>query len=179
MKSLIFSCLKINGWSLERTVNDFLALAENTLTNNVTLTGFFNHWHVSFLWLLVFDLAYAEYSKATICIMVEFKTGIKLGLGIKCDVEKIYPFFHFGFHCHESIQRFLWDFSQGGDRVFFWRKSILKIDGICSRSSIFHACILLFFYDMYVLDRIKLLHPTCIYKFTCFSAYCCERVNHT
>lgn len=77
------------------------------LTNSVTLTGFFNHWHVSFLQLLVFDLVCAGYNKAMIYIMAEFKTGIKLGLGIKCGAEKNQQSFHLSSHCHEIIQRFL------------------------------------------------------------------------
>lgn len=64
------------------------------VTNNVIITGFFNHWHISFLWLLLFDLAYAGYSKAMICIMVEFKTEINFRLGLKHDVEKVLQSFH-------------------------------------------------------------------------------------
>lgn len=63
---------------------------------NVTVTGFFNHWHIYFLWLLLFDLAYAGYSKAMIFIMIEFKTEINLGLGLKHDVEKLCNLFTVG-----------------------------------------------------------------------------------
>lgn len=81
---------------LQKELNDFLAVVENMVTNNGTITSFFNHCQFSFLRLLLFDLSYAEYSKAMLCIMTEFKIEINLGLGLKHDVEKALQSFHYG-----------------------------------------------------------------------------------
>lgn len=51
----------------------------------MTITGFFNHWRISFLWFLLSD---AAHSKAVICLFTEFKTEINLGLGLKHGVKK-------------------------------------------------------------------------------------------
>lgn len=161
------------------------------VTNNVKITGFFNHWHIYFLWLLLFDLAYAGHSKAMLCIIIEFKTEINLGLGLKHDVERAFQ----SFPCGRSM-KMSWNHLeilvrlQTGrwwslllekilrNRSYWTDIFLLKINRICIGSSTFHNYFfLLFFCSAYVLQRIRLLHS--LYKSPCFSAYHCEKVDHT
>lgn len=65
----------------------FPSCSRKYVTNNVTITGFFNHWHISFLWFLLSDPTKAVHSKAMISIFIEFKTEINLGLGLKHGVK--------------------------------------------------------------------------------------------